>query len=503
MVLNKVEMFWEGAACVKVSTTAMKTIAMLAESHGMDAIYDRLVDGDFNTIAQWISECEGYDGPSVEALERELMDDEVFTVEVERYERSYRMAADGDGIIYHIVGFGDKGLRLEVREAIENHFKGMDGFDESKPMMWNVYNTFATACRRRRTTTICRIRSGNKREQQPDLGDDGGQPTPDVPERTVIREKVIIKEQPAELESLLRQALVQQLVQLNLNEVHETIKKRLVDDFGFEPQRHVVKHVDIEREVDDVVHEKFDEVCHYVANDIPSYLYGPAGSGKGVLGRQVAEALGLEYHFMTSVTDEFKINGYMDAYGTYHETPFYKAFKNGGVFFLDEMDASAPEVLVCLNMAISDRRYTFPHETLEAHPDFRVIAAGNTLGTGADASYTGRMQLDAASLNRFVVVEVDYDERIDMMCAGGDAQLVEFAKAFRKVVREIGLPTVCSYRNISQLRVAKEAVPMENAFQSCLCKEMNQDDINIVAERMGLGGNDYAKAFKNVKAIVG
>lgn len=502
MLVNKTDMFWEGAASVMASRIAMKTVAILAERYGMDAVYDRIADGDYAAIAQWISESDGYDGSvSVTDLESTFLEEGTFNIEVQRYDRSYRMGADGDGIMYHIIGYGDKGLRLEVREAIEEHIRQMPGYVDGEPMMKNVYRVFATECRRAKCKSICGIwysdkaRSGAKAVTE--AKDD------EVAERTVIREKVIIKEQPAELESLLRQALVQQLVQLNLDEVHETVKNRLIDDFGFEPQRHVVKHVDIENEVDEVLHEKFDEVCHYVANDIPSYLYGPAGSGKGVLGRQVANALGLDYHFMTSVTDEFKINGYMDAYGTYHETPFYKAFKDGGVFFLDEMDASAPEVLVCLNMAISDRRYTFPHETLEAHPDFRVIAAGNTLGTGADASYTGRMQLDAASLNRFVVVEVDYDERIDMMCAGGDAQLVEFAKAFRKVVREIGLPTVCSYRNITQLRVAKEAVPLEKAFQSCLCKEMNQDDINMVGERMGLGGNEYCKAFKNVKAIVG
>jgi len=207
---------------------------------------------------------------------------------------------------------------------------------------------------------------------------------------------------------------------------------------------------------------------------------------------------------MNSVTDEFKITGFIDAYGVYHETEFYRAFKNGGLFFLDELDASAPEVLVCLNAAIANRYFTFPTGEVRANENFRVIAAGNTLGTGADASYTGRMQLDAASLNRFVVVEIDYDPAIDMLCAGGDSDLVEFIGKFRKVVKDCGLPVVASYRNISQIRIACEKLKVEKALRQCLCKEMNQDDINIVAERLSeLKGNRYYDGFKRVKSIIG
>ena len=89
---------------------------------------------------------------------------------------------------------------------------------------------------------------------------------------------------------------------------------------------------------------------------------------------------------MNSVTDEFKFAGFVDAGGAYHEAEFYRAFTQGGLFFFDELDASAPEVLVCLNMAISNKMFALPHKTVQAHPDFRVVAAANTLGTGADGT---------------------------------------------------------------------------------------------------------------------
>lgn len=46
--------------------------------------------------------------------------------------------------------------------------------------------------------------------------------------------------------------------------------------------------------------------------------------------------------------------------GNYQETQFFKAFTEGGLFMLDEMDASIPEVLVILNAAIANRYFDFP-----------------------------------------------------------------------------------------------------------------------------------------------
>lgn len=85
-------------------------------------------------------------------------------------------------------------------------------------------------------------------------------------------------------------------------------------------------------EVDGVVHSKFDEVLAFVTANEPVFLLGPAGSGKNVICKQIAKTLGLDFYFSNAVTQEHKITGFTDANGTFHETQFYKAFKNGGVF---------------------------------------------------------------------------------------------------------------------------------------------------------------------------
>ena len=229
-----------------------------------------------------------------------------------------------------------------------------------------------------------------------------------------------------------------------------------------------------------LTHRRHGVVRHCVEHDIPIMLVGPAGSGKNHLVKQVANELGLHFYYANSVTDEFKITGFVDAGGTYRPTPFYEAFTSGGLFFLDEIDASAPEVLVCLNAAISNRYFSFPSGQVEAHPDFRVIAAGNTTGSGDAGIYAGRNRLDAASLDRFVVIEVDYDPRIDLLCAQNDVELVEFFHAFRAAYSFMSRPVVASYRGESQIKAMEGVLSDEEALRACLLPSTGIDEINKV-----------------------
>lgn len=252
-------------------------------------------------------------------------------------------------------------------------------------------------------------------------------------------------------------------------------------------------------ELTQVVHSSFEPVAHAVAHDVPVYLYGPAGSGKNVLVEQVARMLDLDFHFMGCVTDEFKLAGFVDAAGAYHETEFYRAFKYGGIFFLDEFDASDPTVAIALNGAIANRYFAFPEETVRAHPDFRVVAAGNTLGTGRDAVYTGRMQLDAASLNRFATIPVGYDSAIDSYCAKGDGKLIAFINQYRQAAAEAGIPSVASYRNIKMIKVYEPVMLKEQVLMLALTKDLGADDINaLIGTGCFIGDNPWLDALENI-----
>lgn len=254
-------------------------------------------------------------------------------------------------------------------------------------------------------------------------------------------------------------------------------------------------------EVSGLFHQDFEKVLKLVECDIPTMLVGPAGSGKNVCIKQVAEALGMEMYYTNNVSNEFKVTGFVDASGIYHETEFYKAFKNGGVFFLDEIDSSDPSALIILNSAIANGYVTFPHEKVERHPDFRCVAAANTWGNGRDYQYVGRNALDAASLDRFVIIRFDYDKNLEKALFPDD-KILEFVWAARESAFRN------SIRHIFSSRTIKYSYEMKNAgfdittiIKSVIVKGMNADDINTLIENMDIDGddNEFMKAFESVR----
>lgn len=250
----------------------------------------------------------------------------------------------------------------------------------------------------------------------------------------------------------------------------------------------------------DVKHEKFEMIKVCIENDIPVYLAGPAGSGKNYTLEQISWELGLEFYFTNSVQQEYKLTGFIDAGGVYHETEFYKAFKNGGIFFLDEMDASIPEVLVLLNAAIANRYFEFPNGKIKAHKNFRVVAAGNTVGSGADDMYTGRLVLDQATLDRFAIIDFDYDRNIEMHIAKGNKELVDFVEEIRTEAETNGIRATFSYRCIGMVtKLEKTGLELKNILAIAVFKGMEKDTINNF--RLYSLNNKYKTALNELQMV--
>lgn len=268
-----------------------------------------------------------------------------------------------------------------------------------------------------------------------------------------------------------------------MGNVKQTIHDFIKNEYGV-IERKINTVIDgVPKKLEGVQHEKFETVLKFVANNEPVFLTGPAGSGKNVLCKQVADALGLKFYFTNAVTQEYKLTGFTDAMGNFQETQFYKAFTQGGLFMLDEMDASIPEVLVILNAAIANRYFDFPAPIgyVEAHPDFRVIAAGNTIGHGADYEYVGRNQLDGASLDRFAIVKIDYSVMIENSVAV-DVELADFCREFRRSANKAGVQVIVSYRAIGRLAKMLQLLSIDEALDTCLVKGLEKDDIHMICE---------------------
>ena len=245
-----------------------------------------------------------------------------------------------------------------------------------------------------------------------------------------------------------------------------------------------------------VLDPNFANILKLVAAHENVYLYGPAGSGKNTIAEQIAEALGVEFYYQNTLVTKFDVSGYKNAQGEYEETAFYKAWKNGGLFFADELDNSTAEAIIALNAALANGYYTFPNssEKVAKHPDFYCIAAGNTNGQGATEEYCGRYQMDESSRDRFAFIEIGYNEKIEESICGGHLDILEFVRDLRSVTKSLQIKLICGYRAISRLA---KFYDMNTKFvlDSFIFKGIAKDDIREIAAALS-SKNKYTEEIK-------
>ena len=239
-------------------------------------------------------------------------------------------------------------------------------------------------------------------------------------------------------------------------------------------------------------HKAFKRVLDCATVGVPCYLVGPAGTGKSTIARSIAKALGRQFYSSAKLSSEFQLVGYRDAQSDYSPTPFYTAYTQGGVFFFDELDASHPDAVVALNDAIASREFTFPCDTTptKAHKDFYILAAGNTMTRGADRQYTSRKPLDAASVDRFLFVDIDYDNNLEMRFSLAEykalngtneeeaRELVYGVQSYRKAALKAGIAHPITPRaslmGVSMLSVGWS---VSDIMQACVFKGLPVDQL--------------------------
>jgi hypothetical protein len=250
----------------------------------------------------------------------------------------------------------------------------------------------------------------------------------------------------------------------------EAIVKRHVDKVLIEAPVVTVKiQGATTKELPRVSHKQLPEVVTVIGaglgfNPLNVFLVGPAGTGKSTLAHQAANVITtkdhperLPFHALSlgPTTPTSKLFGYNDANGVYNSTNFRKVYEFGGVFLLDELDNGHPGLVAELNQALANGYAAFADGLVKRHPDAVVVATGNTFGKGPDRLFVGRNILDAATLDRFVTIEVDYDEGLERTLALGFATpettdqvraYVALVQSVRKSVLRAGLPLVVSPR---------------------------------------------------------
>lgn len=182
-------------------------------------------------------------------------------------------------------------------------------------------------------------------------------------------------------------------------------------------------------------HRMFDDVLIAVMENANPYMIGPSGCGKTYMVKQIAKVLGMEFVDIGYINEEYEILGFQTATGKYSRPNFYRCYKYGMIAFCDELDNGNSRATVKLNSFLSnhlDSSYSFPNgENVKRHGNFRIIAAGNTEGNGADANYNTREKIEESVQQRFVPMYIDYDNDVEKAILEGHDDWYEFVCIFR------------------------------------------------------------------------
>lgn len=230
-------------------------------------------------------------------------------------------------------------------------------------------------------------------------------------------------------------------------------------------------------------HPMLETLITSLAAGLHVWIAGPSGSGKTHGAMMAAAALGLKFEAQGAMTMAHELTGFVDAGGRYHDTPFVRAFKDGGLILLDEIDAGSNEALLALNAALANGFMSLPTgEVVKAHADFKCIGAANTFGNGATAEYVGRVRLDAAFLQRFGArLDWGYDEALERAIAGNDEWTSRVQRARRRAA-EHGLKVMITPRqSIAGARLIAAGMSADDAAEITYLAGLTIDQREMLA----------------------
>ena len=234
--------------------------------------------------------------------------------------------------------------------------------------------------------------------------------------------------------------------------------------------------------MDAVRHMRTETLLQIVAQNIPAYIVGPAGSGKTTACEQVAAALDLVFYLQGAVSGAHELLGFKDAHGNYNSTPFRAAFEHGGLICMDEIDAGDPAAILVMNSALANGVMAFPDQDapVKRSEKFRLIAAANTFGTGRSREYVGRNQMDAATLDRFAFLDWPYDEALERQLAG-NLEWTRRVQSVRASVAQLSMRHVVSPRaSIMGAKLIASGMPQQQVENLTIWKGLSLEDVTRI-----------------------
>tara|TARA_R110002167_G_scaffold234388_1_gene439632 strand:- start:10533 stop:11741 length:1209 start_codon:yes stop_codon:yes gene_type:complete len=260
--------------------------------------------------------------------------------------------------------------------------------------------------------------------------------------------------------------------------------KQLIKENGIVPHTTVLelKFKDNPKVKLGLEHKSFPDVLKTLSAGVNIALVGPAGSGKTTIVSHAAKALELSFasQSVSAQSTVFDFFGYKSATGEYIGTLFRDKYENGGVFLLDEFDAGNPNVLAALNQATANDYCPFPDQMIKRHDDFIIVMAGNTFGGGGTIDYVGRNKIDAATLDRFAFIYVDYDEDLESALSTNENWCLA-VQVYRKRAHDKKIRTIISPRaTFHGEKLLAAGLSLEKVLDMVIFKGLSKDEISLL-----------------------
>ncbi|WP_076414970.1 AAA family ATPase [Shewanella sp. UCD-KL12] len=164
--------------------------------------------------------------------------------------------------------------------------------------------------------------------------------------------------------------------------------------------------------------------------------------------------------------------------------PAAKAYINGGIMLLDEVDKASEELTSAMHLLVEGKPWPLEmfKETLIAHKNFFCMAAANTYGGGHDDIYISSRQLDGAFISRFMWIETRYPTPVTEA----------------KILEKVGAKLPVGIRN--------DAIRLANAFRDAALGVQRDGDVEdpikcIFSTRVLVAWIYYIQGFGRFRSL--
>lgn len=298
-------------------------------------------------------------------------------------------------------------------------------------------------------------------------------------EISAISVKPIEEDLAVVLAKAIQKHITPQKVEFNEDKIKNLINESIADSSK------IIKIENTElSEIKDIglQHKDFEKLLTLAQLRMNIFLVGPSGSGKTHIVKSISEALNLSFNCVSVglQTSKSDLIGYKNATGKIVKTPLRLSYENGGVFLMDEIDAGNANVLTVINTILSNNMAGFPDMMVERHKNFIFFCTGNTFGRGADYLFVGRNQIDASTLDRFLVWHFDYDEQLERTLARNNKWVDRVQKIRKNVTKHKEKLLVTPRSSILGARLLNVGFSQQDVEEMLIWRGVSEDVRNRV-----------------------